>query len=335
MRKITVKDIAFHLGVSPATVSHALANRPKVALKTRLRVQEAAAAMSYVPNRVAQSMRLSQSDTIGIVVPSVRDSFFSEIVDGIEQEAKEVGTQCFLCQTHNSSEKLIAEVDALLSHMVKGVIIHPHSVDDDTGLFASLSRRGPNLVLLGQQVRGISAPLVKNDERRIGKLATEHLLQKGHKQIAWINGNQKHTAMQGRYQGYQDALTEAGIITCKELEASGGFEEESGYQAVEVLLARGIKFTAVVAPNDFAALGAVRRFTRAGYRIPQDVAVIGCGNLDFGSLMTPTLSTIDQFPFELGRAAFHLLTEDKLTNPPRTISIDSKVVERESTSKNV
>ena len=329
-------QLADRLDLSKATVSLALRDSPEIAPRTRNRVKAAALAMNYVPNRVAQAMSNRRSNCIGIIVPTVNSSFFPDIINGIEQEAKNEGRQCFVCQSHSRTEIMAEEVEALLSHMVEGLIIFPVNSFVQKDLYLDLLKRPVNFVLVDQRVDGVRAPYVGNDNRKAGRLATGHLLTRGHRRIACIRGYWDSLSARDRFRGYADALADAGIALEEDLVAGNGFDTDEGYRSAQKLLKGRHSFTALVAPNDFVALGAIRALEEGGLRVPEDVAVIGCGNLDMCSWVSPSLSSIDQSPGKIGQAAMRLLAEagppaSKKTAPRETI-IDSSVVVRKSTS---
>ncbi len=336
MNRVSLQHIAEEIGISRATVSLALRDFPEIAPATRQIVKETAERMNYIPNKLAGSLRSQQNRTIGIIVPTVGNSFFPELIEGIERAAKLAGYQCFICQSHSSTEMLAAEIDAMISHCVEGIILFPVNSYTKREIYQKLLKRSITTVLIGQVVDGVEAAYVGNDDVMAGRLAVDHLIDLKHKRIACLRGYPASSCAQERVKGYREALADAGIPEDEDLIVGEGFEFEDGQKAVETLLQRRVTFSAVFASTDGAAAGAMKALRAAGLRVPDDVSVVGCGNLNIASLITPSLTTIDQKPIEVGSTAMQTLLTlsgpNRKAESPPSILIQPTLIVRETTA---
>lgn len=330
---ITSKILASHLGLAQSTVSMALNDHPHINSKTRQRVQETARRLGYSPNRIARAMRTRRTKTLGIIFPSVKVSFFPAMLDGMEQAAKEKDYQCLLCQSQNSVETLEKEVRALREYCADGLIIFPINSFVHAEFYQNLIQQEVSFVIVGHEVEGVEAPFISNDDVLAGRLATEHLLGLGHRRIACVRGNPRSFSSHLRYRGYCKAMKQAGFPVENSLVVGDGFEIRNGQEAVESLLARKISFSALVASTDLAAFGAMEALRKHGLKVPDDVSVVGCGDLEMASVMSPKLTTVDQKPGEIGHQAIPLLFQRMKgeASLAEKIIIQPSLVVREST----
>ena len=200
--------------------------------------------------------------------------------------------------------------------------------------YRSLKQHKVPFVVVDVPTESVKTHFVGSDNFEAGRVATEHLLKLGHRRIAFLKGYHENPGAQERLKGYMNALLEFGISVEDDLMTGDGFEFESGQSAISTLLDRHISFSALIASSDFAALGAVQELGRRGLRVPDDISLIGCGNLDFSAMVTPTLTTIDQHPLQLGRQAMHLLVDqiEGRAKASQKILVKPELVFRESTA---
>lgn len=327
--------ISQQVGVSRSAVSHVLNGRGNmVSAETRKRIQQALDANGYHRNALVRALKEHRTHVIGIIVPEVGNSFFSGIIEAAENQASAHGLQCFLCQTHSRQEVLEKELTALREYRVDGVLIFPSSSSAFPHVYGNLEKQKFPFVIADVPIDGLKTAFVGNDNACAGRLAAEHLLGLGHRQIAFISGFHESRVARERLLGFEQALEKARVPRDSCTVCGDGFGFEHGRSAVAQLLKRKTKFTAIVASSDVAALGAIQELARSGRQVPDDVSVIGCGNLDFSPMVTPSLSTINQNPQALGREAINALVkqiEGKAAGA-RQITVAPELVVRNSTS---
>ncbi len=311
----TILDIAKKVGVSAMTVSRALTGSTEVSAATRKKVLECAAALEYRPNRWARSLVTSRSSIIGVVIPDIGHSYFAEITGGIEEIVEKEGYDLLLCHSGMDPGRERAELDTLIGSQVDGLIVASEQPENAPKSFHELKRRKIPFVLIDRFFPEAPFPSVRVDDREVGRLATQYLIELGHRRIAFIQGRALSTATL-RFQGYRDALKDGGIPFRKELIEPGRFDIASGREAMKRLLQVKNPPTAVFAANDPMAIGAVYACRDAGLGIPANISIVGAGNIEGAHHPTPFLTTVDWPRREMGRAAASLLL-DQITNPAK------------------
>jgi DNA-binding LacI/PurR family transcriptional regulator len=305
-----------------------------VSAETCKRILKALDDNGYHKNALVRALRANRTHVVGIVVPNAGFHFYSEIVRAAEQEAGEHGFQCFLCQNHCKSGQIEKEINALREYRVDGIMIVTTSSMASPLAYRSLKQHKVPTVVVDVPIENVKTHFVGSDNFEAGRVATEHLLKLGHRRIAFLKGYHENPGAQERLKGYMNALLEFGISVEDDLMTGDGFEFESGQRAISTLLDRHISFSALIVSSDFAALGAVQELGRRGLRVPDDISLIGCGNLDFSAMVTPTLTTIDQHPLQLGRQAMHLLVDqiEGRAKASQKILVKPDLIFRESTA---
>ncbi len=332
MTRPTLKSIAKQLGISHATVSMALRDNPLINTHTREQVKQAAAELRYVPNGIAQAMRYSQASTLGVIVGEIGNSFTSMIIGAIENEAQKHGYQCLICQAHESVISLEQEIHMLARHRSAGLIIQALDFENQADVYNRALLPIVPCVFCDGEVPNYPSSSVLSDNRYLGYLATQHLIELGHHRIACILGPDRNA--QERFQGYRRAMAKAFLPVDDNLIIVGGWGFEEGARTARELLKRGSHFTAVVASSDPVAVGAIKVLVAARLRVPEDVSIIGAGNHDFTCLITPTLTSIEQYPGKIGQQAMATLLE-RITDPSspfRRRAIKPRLIIRESTA---
>jgi LacI family transcriptional regulator len=302
----TIVDIAKKLGLSPMTVSRALTGNREVSDATRKRVLKCAAAVGYQPNRWARSLVTRRSSLIGVVIPDISHSFFAEITCGVEEVVEKEGYDILLCHSRGSIEKEKDELATLVGSRVDGLIIASVQPERSPELFTKLKDAETPFVLVDRFFPKANFPSVRVDDCMVGRLATECLIELGHSSIAHIAGSSVSPASLRR-RGFVGALKAHGLAASPHWTARGDFGIESGRAAMKRLLQTTPRPTAVFAANDPMAIGAVYACREAGLRVPQDISIIGAGNIEGPHHPTPFLTTIDWPREELGRVAAELL----------------------------
>jgi LacI family transcriptional regulator len=336
--QLSQRAIAERVGVSQGAVSHVLNGREHlVGAVVRARIRRALKECGYHRNALVRALQTNRTHVLGVIVPEALVSFFAEILTSVERAAKERQFQCFLCQSHNDMDTLDREIGTLREYRVDGLIIVAFNSVDRPEVYGALRQGHVPTVIVDCEIAGVRLPLVANDNLAIGRVATEHLVRLGHRRIACIQGYWGQLNARERVQGYRLAMREAGIAVDEAWVVAGGYEVEQGAQAVHGLRERGVDFTAVVACSDLTAIGVLQELRRQGRRVPEEVSVVGCGNLDMAAYTTPALTTVDQKPDELGRAAVNLLVKQIEAPPGRarkvaTVLVEPALVVRESTA---
>ncbi len=298
-QQITISDIAQALGVTPSTVSRALAGNLRVSAATRQRVADMAAKMGYQPNVLASSLRRGTSDTVGMVLPRVNRHFFSHVISGVEALLNPGGFNLLICQTH---EQLAQEKKALRTFLNNrvGAVIVSHSIE--TSSFEHLMEvveEGTPLVQFDRTSRVVPGVRIVNDNFLGGLSATRHLIKQGCRRIVHMAGALHVTVYKERLEGYRYALEEAGIPYDPSLVVENCITQEAGFEGVDRLFSTH-PLDGIFAASDYSALGALSWLKSRKVKIPDEVRVVGFANEPFAELIEPALSSVEQNAFEMG-----------------------------------
>ncbi len=333
---ISIKDIAKVAGVSHSTVSRALRDSPLISAETKALIQRLAHEMGYSPDAGAQSLVRGRSQTVGVVVTTIADPFIAQVVQGIEDAAHKDGYTVILCNSHSDPEREIGAVEVLRSKRVDGVIVTSSRVG---ALYLEhLERIGVPVVLINNhnERSGRYTFSVSVDNRHGGYLATEHLLELGHRRIAYITGPADHSDDLDRLAGYRQALDDGRISFDPALVLQGTGRAGGGEQAVPMLMSLAERPTAVFCYNDMTAIGLMRAASAAGLSVPGDLAVVGFDDIPFASYVRPPLTTVAQLKVEMGRWAVEMAlalmaTKDLAEGEFSNRIVKGQLVVREST----
>lgn len=316
-------------------VSKALRGHTDISVETRRRVMERATELRYRPNYLPQHMLTGRTRTIGMVVPSLESTYFGRIAHGVTLATRERGFQLLLCNSEHLEDEERKHVEALLAHQVDGIILCPAGRLARRAELASVLDSGVPCVLAGRGQPAFPANFVGSDSRALGKAATEYLLDCGCRRVAHLRGP-KIAGPEQRFEGYRMALRGRGLRLQSALVAGEADGMESGYQAMRTLLGRGRAPDGVFCFTDLVAGGAMQAILEAGLRIPEDIALIGVGNLIFSELLRVPLTTIDQEPLGMGMEAVALLldlAEGRAMRQPVTRVLPFRLIVRESTRR--
>ena len=332
---IRLKDIAADVGVSTITVSKVLRNKPDVGEETRKRVLQRVAELKYRPNLLARGLASGRSDTVGLIVPDLVHTFFAEFAKGLKAGLRKRGYQLVLASAEEEPEEEVEEIHNLLARGVDALLVASCQTRSE-GLGPLLEARLP-FILIDRAFGDLASHFVGTDDFAAGSLATEHLLSLGRRRIAHL-GNREGSPGEDRFRGYKEALQLADIPLAENLIVRGARLEEAGdkagYEAMATLLKAKKRPDAVFCYNDLSAVGAIKRILAAGVRVPEDIAVIGCGNLRLATYLEVPLSSVDQDTPELGEQAAKLtaaLLSGASSPGFREIRVAPRVVARAST----
>jgi DNA-binding LacI/PurR family transcriptional regulator len=340
MSRVSIKDIAREAGVSHSTVSRALSDSPLVSAETKVRIQRLAREMGYSPDARARSLVMGRTQTIGLVVTTLADPFIAEIVQAIETTALDRGYSVILASSNSEPEREIAAVQMLRSKRVDGLVVTSSRVG---ALYQEhLDRLGVPIVLVNShsEQRGPYTYSINVDNRHGACLGTEHLIQLGHRRIAYVTGASEHSDDQERLAGYRQALQEADIALARALVMPGTGSVDGGVRALPRLVALDKPPTAVFCYNDMTAIGLLGAARKAGLSIPHDLAVVGFDDIPFASYVQPPLTTVAQPKPEMGERAMEMvlaLMEDG-GDSARSISnvvVQGRLIVRESSGGRV
>jgi LacI family repressor for deo operon, udp, cdd, tsx, nupC, and nupG len=304
MHKVTMDDVAKRASVSVATVSRVYTNPEKVSLRNRQKVSKAIEELNYQPNVLARNLRRLQTNTILVIIPNIVNSFFSYVLKSIQNTAIENGYQMLLGDTNRSPELEQSYIHLLQQKLVDGVILlFPRM---ELHLLEALADQQP-VVIVGRQLSNINIPFVTNDNTLSTRIATEHLIQLGHRRIAYLSGTLGIHIADERLDGYCLAIREHGLIVDESLIREGDYYVDSGYELALELLSEPNVPTAIVAASDEMAIGAMKAARELGISIPDQLAIIGFDDIKMASMCEPPLSTMAQPKAEYGRISTEML----------------------------
>lgn len=312
--KVTLKQIAREVGLSPASVSLVLNNRPcRISEENRRRIKEVAAREHYIPNQIARSLVTQRSKTLGLIVPNIESRFFSSLAKNLEQRCRAEGYALFITNSDGLPENDLDLLSLLVTRGVDGLfLVVGDEVPDDRALIDELSSLPVPYVMVDRVVDELSCDKVMFDHELGGYMATRYLLQMGHRRIACMVNAAKTITGRKRLVGYLRALREAGVEPDLSLVAETEYYISSAYEAAADVLASDA--TAVFASSDNIALGLLKRMHEQGRRIPRDYSLVSYDNSAADALFEPSLTSIEQNVAELSHHAVGLMMR-RLDNP--------------------
>jgi LacI family transcriptional regulator, galactose operon repressor len=333
-----MKDIARDLGVSIVTISKVLRNHPDVGEETRERVLARVKELDYRPNLAARSLVTGRSYLVGLVVPTLLHPFFAEIAKSLSDALKEKGYSLIVSSSDEDPDLEEQEIDQLLARRLDALIIA--SCRSTVELFFRIQKHKTPYVLIDRSLPGLGAHFVGVNDEAAGLLATKHLIDIGCKRIAHIRGPETSPG-RSRLEGYKRGLVENGVKVLEDYiitERKGDVEtRKCGGDAMGQLLSLNPRPDGVFCFNDPLAIGAMHRVLDEGLRIPEDVAIVGCGNLHYDDSLRVPLSSIDQHSRRIGeeaaRIALGILNSKKVAPKAETVVLQPELVVRASTAR--
>ncbi|OON41229.1 transcriptional repressor PurR [Izhakiella australiensis] len=328
----TIKDVAKQAGVSTTTVSHVINKTRFVAEETREAVWQAIKALHYSPSAVARSLKVNHTRTIGLLATATEAPYFAEIIQAVENRCFARGYTLILGNAHNELQKQQAYLAMMAQKRVDGLLVMCSEYPDSLIEMLEEYRNIPMVVMDWGESRGDFTDTVQDNAFSGGYMVGRYLIERGHRDIGAIPGQMERNTGGGRHAGFLKALQEANITLHEEWVVQGDFEPESGYRAMQQILSRKQRPTAVFCGGDIMAMGAICAADEMGLRVPQDISVIGYDNVRNARYFTPALTTVHQPKERLGETALDMLL-DRILNKreePQTIEVHPHLIERRS-----
>lgn len=334
VNKVTIRDVAQRANVSVATVSHVINDTHYVSPKLRKQVLDAIEALNYRPNRLAQALNNQSIPLLALIVPDISNPYWSHVARAIQDITDKHDYSVIVCSTDGLLEREVRFLRSLMG-WISGLILHPYHVTHEQ-VNRFMGKSIP-VVIIGDFVAVEEPPShwdwVSGNNQGGAQAAVEHLIELGHRRIAFIQGPADTPTGIKRLAGFRRAFATAGLPVCEELLVHGDYTQEGGRQAMTTLLNLPDPPTAVFCANDYSAFGALATARRHGCQIPQDLSIVGFDDVDEAAHVTPPLTTIRQSPRELGATSATKLIErlQGRTEPVR-IPIEFSLIVRESTA---
>jgi LacI family transcriptional regulator len=300
----TIKEVARQAGVSVATVSRVFNEKGPVREETRQRILEVAGRLGYAPHAVARSLSTRKTGTIGVLLPDLYGEFFSEVIRGLDLNARRSGYHILVSSSHSNRSEVEAVLRALRGRVDGLIVMSPEA--DVRALEANLPGSLP-IVLLNCRVEGSAFDSINLDNYGGARAMIRHLVALGHRRIAHVQGAPGNNDAWERLLGYRDAMQSLGEEGAEELEVAGAFSEDSGDRAGREILRMKPRPTAVFAANDAMAIGLLHAFQKARVRVPEEIAVVGFDDIPIARFLTPPLTTVRVAIAELGASAIRRL----------------------------
>jgi DNA-binding LacI/PurR family transcriptional regulator len=328
-----IKDVAERAGVSSATVSRVLANKPHVSERLRQRVMKAIDELNYRPDQTAQRLRAQNtSKLIGLIISGIHNAFFNAVIHGISDLAYTHNMNLLLCNAVGDTRRERYYLDLIRSERAAGVIVNPQDYHNDGRLLDELRSDGIAVIMIDTYVADHEFDFVGVDNRQGAQRAVQHLIDLGHRRIATIIGKMSVTTAQERLRGYLDALQAAAIPVDETLIAGGDYEQEAAYHATLRLLDQPQPPTALFVTNEPMTVGALDALQERGIRIPHDIAMVGFDDVPWMKYTNPPITTVAQPTYTVGREAVRLLMRrvNEPDSPCLMVRLPTKLVVRES-----
>ena len=335
-KKATIVEVARQAGVSVGTASSALNGGKRCAAATASHVQSVAAALNYVPNHAAKSLRRQMTESVALVIPDIGNPVYVAMAKAVQRVAKERRYHLSLISTDGLAPEEVHALDILARRQVDGLIMCSLRVTPE--LVRALEHASGPICVIGQLPGTSAVDNVQVDSERGAVLATQHLFSGGRRRVAFINGTANTVPALARARGYALALRVQGAPFDASLVVHADFSMAGGRAAVDTLLARRVDFDALFCANDVIAIGALRRLRERGLSVPQGVAVVGMDDIEECLICTPTLTSVSLLAAERGRLATEFLLgrlAARTPLPARRVVVTPQLIVRESSAAGV
>lgn len=336
-RSVSIEDIARAAGVSHSTVSRALRDSSMISSSVRERIQQLARDMGYTPNIIAQSLQNQQTNTVGLVVTSIADPFYVDILSGVEEVAQPAGISVFLSISHNEPEQEMIAIETFHRRRVDGILVASSRISGEYATRLQAINVPTILINNHAEEQYDALQSVTVDDREGAQIATEHLLGLGHRTIGYLGAHNRPKSNQRRFEGYSDALRAAGIVISPErivTAFTAGMELQDDVMVTQALFGRLLQsdVTAVFCYNDMMAIGGLLACREQGIEVPRDLSIIGFDDIDLTRYVWPPLTTIHQPKRRMGQRAMQMLLDVQAGKSVQNQILSTSLVERASTS---
>jgi LacI family transcriptional regulator len=306
---VTIKDIAKRLNISPSTVSRALSDHCDISTATKRKVLRMAEKLQYQPNSIAQSLKTSKTNVIGVIVPAIQNYFFSQIVSSIEKVLFDHGFTIIVCQSNESFDKEVINIQTLTSNRVAGLLIAVSQATKTYDHIKRLQLLNIPFVFFDRECNGIEVPKVTVDNYLGASQGVQYLVDRGYTKIAHLAGPQHISTSRVRFQAYCDVLKKNNISYKENYVLYGGFFECDGYTNTDRLLQQQDRPEVIFAVNDPVAFGAYKKIKELGYSIPRDIGLMGYDDIPFMGSLDPPVTTVHQPIDQIGYQAANMLLD--------------------------
>jgi LacI family transcriptional regulator len=304
-RVTTIRDVARAAKLSPAAVSRYLNGDIILPKASASRIDRAVRELNYQPNRLARNLSLGQSKMIGLIIPDISNPFFATLACAVEDIAFKAGYGVLLCNTQNDRDREFSYLRLLSSRQLDGILFLTSQAENPE--LAEILQRNRNVVLIDEDVPGVSAPRIFSENRAGAYLATRHLLDHGHKRIAFIGGPRNLLSTRERFTGFENALKEHGLRPITQLVRFGPYTSDFGRETALRFFEARKRPTAIFASSDYVALGVLNAAHGAELEIPGSLSLIGFDDMPLAELLQPPLTTVRQSAQDLGREGAKVL----------------------------
>jgi DNA-binding LacI/PurR family transcriptional regulator len=327
----TIKEIARRLNVSVSTVSRALHNHPSIGLRTKTQVQKLAKELNYEPNQAAISFKQGKTLTIGVILPNLREEFFSIAINGIEDVATDNNYTVLIGQSHDDVEREKKIVDTMRRQRVDGILASLSKATESFEHFEQLKKSNIPLVFFDRVPAGTDYYTVSCDLRSSSVQLVDWLQQKGYSKIGFIKGPDTLRPSLERLEGYYEGLKKNNIAVANEFVVTTDLSSEGTRAAMQQLLSLEKRPEAIIAFNDYVALDAIKYARENGLKINKDIFFVSYANLPITTYLDdPPIASVEQFPYQQAEKAttllFGLVNKEELTATEKNIVLQSKVV---------
>lgn len=333
-RDVTIYDLASKLNLSPATISRALNNHPRINHITKKKIVDLAASTGYRSNNFASNLRKQRTNTIGVIVPRLTTSFMSTVISGIENIANKEGYNLIISQSDETEKKEMANATTMYNNRVDGLLVSLAYNTQNLDHFSPFFKKNIPVVFFDRVPEHHFCTNIVIDNRKAGYEVTSHLISQGCKKIVHVSALQKRNVYTERFSGYRQALSDAGIEFKDDWLITGALSEEAGEIAAEIIHQMPEKPDGLFVANDTCAVHCMLSLMKMGYTIPQDIAVAGFNNDSLSVVIKPNLTTIDYQGYNLGIVAaqnlINHLTGHQTLELTNRIILRSQLLVRES-----
>lgn len=319
-RPTTIKDVAKKAGVSISTVSRVINDSKPVTNEVKQRVLDVIKETGYVPNPLARSLVTKKSQLIGVIVPEVTDTFAAEVLNGIEEISKMYDYDILLANTYSEKDLEVKNINLLRAKQVEGIVMISWDIDKD--VVGLLEDSGIPAVYISKTTRDFDIYNVSINNNSAVKDMTNFLLDRGHKKIVLLNTTFQTNLADERLTGYRDAIVGRGLKVNEGFKKSCGPTFDDGYMAVKEMLESKVDVDAIFATSDEVAIGAINACFDLGYKVPEDISVVGFYDIEFSKMCRPKLTTVKQPLYDMGAVAIRMIIK-----MVKGIEIDEKKVE--------